>query len=198
MAKNKVEEVRASIQKMCEDKARELAKIDEKIRQAEQAEEKAAAEMHEAVVNTNIGAYAIAKEAQTAANTTLEMYRERRRQLDTKQFVTEEESDATIDALLDYEKQLTANFIAAIREPLDKLATLQENYAQEIAQAEATIIDWTGRIHANYSTRGGTFFADGTDRSPEPVPVRRIPYTGAPASEVTANYIHKVREVMEM
>ena len=90
------------------------------------------------------------------------------------------------------------NYSRSLPEPLDKLATLQENYAQEIAQAEDTIIDWTGRIHENYSTRGGTFFADGTDRSPEPVPVRRLPYAGAPASEITAVYIHKVREAMEM
>lgn len=197
MAKNTVEKTKAKMQQIAADKARELEEIQAAIERAQNEEKTADQQIADAVASTDIAAYMDAKARKTTARTTAEMYEERRRQLHTKKFVTEEESDRVIDALLEFEDKRAAAFINAIRPAVDTLAKLQAEYSAEILDAEQTIKRWTEEIHANYSTRGRVCYPSGTDRSATPCPVHAEPYTGSTAAQKVEKFLQKIRPEFE-
>lgn len=174
-------------------KAEELAairsKADENARTLAEAEK----EIKAATESTDLTAYQAAKKKKHDAAEAVEMYNARYAQLENKAFVTRKESDATVDALLSYEADIEAEFIEAIAEPIAELKKILEEYTDGVTAAEATIAAWTHRIHANYRSTGTTY-ADGTNVSPVPVPVRRTPFSGCEESIVLENFFKKLEK----
>ena len=172
-------------------KAEELAairsKADENARTLAEAEK----EIKAATESTDLTAYQAAKKKKHDAAEAVEMYNARYAQLEHKAFVTRKDSDATIDALLNYEADIEAEFIEAIAEPIAELKKILEEYTDGVTAAETTIAAWTHRIHANYRSTGTTY-ADGTNVSPVPVPVRRTPFSGCEESIVLENFLKKL------
>ena len=108
----------------------------------------------------------------------------------------EEDSDKVVDSLLAYEAQLAADFKAAAAVHLKKLAELLKDYKAEVQDTENTLTSWQRDIHANYNTRGGSTYYDEftgqhTHRSPRPVPVHQMPYTGCDEAHRMEGYLEK-------
>lgn len=197
MAKQTVlQEVKARMQEMQDKKAAELQAIHEKQTEAQTQKEAAELALKEATERMDLDAYEEAKTARRKAQTAIDMYGGRYKQISQQEYISEEESDKVIDGLLDYEKQLAEDFRAAVAEPLKQLAAILEKYRNEVADTERTISAWGANIHANYNTRGTTTFTDPvtgqpTHRSANPVPVHRMGYNGCNEAAQLKDYLDK-------
>lgn len=148
----------------------------------------------EATRKTDLEAFQTAQEQIRQASSAVEMYNRRIQQLVGQEIVSEEESDAVIDSLLEYEKVLDADYKKAIREPIAILRGLYEDYQKAIADTESTIRTWSYDIRANYRTFGRTTRIDKTtgektDRSEKPVPVHMVPYNGVSEGRVVKEFL---------
>lgn len=175
--------VKSQIEYLTQTKAANLETIRQK--QTEAKEQKAAADLAiaEATEKMDIEAYEEAKQAKRKAQSALDMYTGRYKQLEAQEYISEAESDKVIDSLLQYEKDLAADFKERAAAIIFSLQDLAEEYGAAVKDTEDTLGVWTSSIHANYSTRGLTFRTDPftglqTDRAEKPVPVHRYPYTG--------------------
>ena len=189
---NRAAEVMARIIRLEEDKRLELESIERRITALELEAADAKRKKDGATEVTDFDVYDAADKRIIDANKALEMYRARREQLINHEYVSEEESDAVISSLLNYETELTAGYRNAIREPITKLAEINKKYIKDVAEAENVIRNWTTRIHKNYRRRG-TVYANGTDRSDSPQPVRIIPFTGCPESKTISDFIERMK-----
>ena len=149
----------------------------------------------EATRRTDLKEFQTAQEEIKQASTAVDMYNRRIQQLNGQEIVTEADSDAVIDSLLKYEKDLDAEFREAIREPIAILRKMQEEYQRAILDTEDTIRTWSRSIRANFRTFGRTTRIDKTtgeqtDRSERPVPVHMVPYDGVRVSK-------EIREFLE-
>lgn len=144
----------------------------------------------------NLEAYEGAKAEKRKAQTALEMYNSRFAQIQAQELITEAESDAIINSLLEYENELAESFRAKASEPLKELAGLLKEYKAAIEETERTIREWETTIHANYSTRGRTlyyneFTGKHTDRSPRPVLVHPTGFEGCTEAVILSEYLRK-------
>ena len=187
-----VEEVKARMQEMQQKKAGELETVRQRQQEAQTQKEAAELAIREATDSMDLEAYEEAKTAKRKAQTAIDMYSSKYNQIKQQEYISEVESDKVIDSLLAYEDELAAGFKAAVAEPLKKLDELQKAYVDAVADVEQTIRAWTGNIHANYRNNGTTY-TDGTNRSPQPVPVRKIPYTGCSEAHQLKEYLDKAK-----
>ncbi len=195
MAKqNKAQEVQARIKEMQDKKAAELEVVHQKQTEAQTQKEAAELAIKDATERMDLDAYEEAKAAKRKAQTAIDMYGGKYTQIKQQEYISEQDSDKVIADLLDYEKQLAADFKAGLVEPLKQLAKMQEEYRAAVAETEATIVSWTRNIHANYQTPSTTY-ADGSHRSPHPVAVHTIPYTGCSEAAQLEDYLKKAEKV---
>ena len=143
MKKNVTAEVKEKIAALKHEKNAELAKISTELTaaRAEKAEQQKA--LKDATEATNFEAYEKAKAGIGKASTKIEMLEARYSQIDKKEYLTEKESDETLDALDGYEKVLAEEYIKAIAEPLEIIANKTAEYKAAIRDAENTIKAWT-------------------------------------------------------
>ena len=198
--KNITKEVQERIKKLTGDKAEQLAKIHQKQNEARNQIEAAGLAIREATEVMNLEAYEKATADKRKAQAALDMYSGRYDQIRKQEYVTEADSDSVISSLLEYEDTLAEDFKKAIAEPLKKLADLYKGYKAAVVDTENTIKNWERNIHANYSTRGGTKYknettGEWTDRSPSPVPVHRLPYTGCSEAIQLGQYLKGATEL---
>lgn len=189
-------EVKTRMKEMQEAKAAQLETINQKQAEARAQIEAAALGMRQATEEMNVEDYEKAKAAKRRAQSALDMYTERYRQIKQLEYVSEEESDKVIDGLLAYEEKLADDFRRAVAEPLKALAALHAAYIAAVADTESTLTAWQRDIHANYSTRGLTRRTDPltgevTDRSETPVLVHRLPFKGCGEAAVMGEYLEK-------
>lgn len=189
MKKNVTAEVKEKIAALKHEKNAELAKISTELTaaRAEKAEQQKA--LKDATEATNFEAYEKAKAGIGKASTKIEMLEARYSQIDKKEYLTEKESDETLDALDGYEKVLAEEYIKAIAEPLEIIANKTAEYKAAIRDAENTIKAWTYEIHANYRSKT-TIYPDGTNRSKTPLPYRQTLFTGIPTSEMLETLVN--------
>lgn len=192
---NTAQEVRARIEALIGSRAEQLAEISEKISAARKQEAEAAEAMKQAQAETNLKAYAAAKAAKLEAGTAVEMYSGRAAQLQGKELISEEESDSVIDSLLDYEAKISADYEAAIAGPLDQLQQLQKDYEAAIEEAERVLHLWTSQVHANYRSSSTIYAETGTNRSPRPVPVHKVAYTGCNTAQRVRAFLDKEKQL---
>ena len=190
----KLQEVKTRMQQLLDGKAAEIAAIEKKQAEERADLEKAEAAMQAATEGLNLDDYATAAAAKTRAQNALEMYSGALNALIRQEYISEKDSDDVIESLLSYERQIEAEFKDAVKEPLSALAKVCDAYRGEVRDTEATIAEWTEKIHWNFSTRGSKTFVDPesgerTDRSPTPVPVHRFGYFGCEESSKLAAYL---------
>ena len=203
MAKHTVlEDVKNRMRDMIASKAALLETIRQKQTEARSQIEAAALDMKQATEEMNVDSYEEAKNRKRKAQTALDMYNGRYEQISKQEYISEAESDSVVDSLLEYEKQLAEDFKAAAAVHLKKLAELLKDYKAAVRDTEDTLTSWQRDIHANYNTRGGASFFDEftgqhTNRSPQPYPVHRLPYTGCAEAERMGNYLEKEAPLVE-
>lgn len=191
--KNTPAETIKTIESLEKKKAAELAAIADKINENNKALAEAKKAKQNATESTDLTAYQDAKKKEAEANAAIEMYVARYTQLERREFVTTKESDETIDALLQYETDIAAEYIEAIAGPIAEIKKAHADYIGAVKAAEDAISAWTHRIHANYRA-SGTTYADGTNISKTPVPVRNAPYFGCEESRMVEGFIGKIGE----
>lgn len=172
-------------------KADELAAIAQKIKESKEALTAAQAEIKNATERTDLTAYQDAKKKEAEASAAIEMYAARYTQLERREYVTTKDSNATIDALLEYEKDIAYEYMGNIGPAIVTIKKAHDDYMTAVKAAEYTIAEWTGRIHANYRSETTTY-ADGSNVSKTPVPVRNTPYLGCPESAVVGAFLDKI------
>lgn len=203
MAKQTVlDEVKNRMKEMQDSKAAQLETIRQKQTEARSQIEAAALAMKQATEDMNVDSYEEAKNRKRKAQTALDMYNGRYEQIKQQEYISEADSDKVVDSLLAYENQLAADFKAAAAVHLKKLAELLKDYKAAVQDTENTLTSWQRDIHANYNTRGGTTFYDEftgqhTHRSPQPVPVHRMAYTGCDEAARLSTYLDKEAELVK-
>ena len=193
MAKQTVlEEVKMRMQEMKEKKAGELDAIRQKQAEAQTQKEAAELAIKDATERMDLEAYEEAKQAKHRAQTAIDMYSGRYKQIAAQEYISETESDKVIDSLLEFQKETESRFKADLAEYLRKLAQMAAEYQTTVDGIEQTIVAWTRDIHTNYNSRGTTIYKEtGTDRSPYPIPVRQTPYRGCSEAIMLENYLEK-------
>ena len=172
-------------------KADELEKITEQIRENNAALSVAKEEIQKATESTNLKEYTAAKAKEAEASAALEMYTARYAQIERREYVTQKDSDAVIDALLQYEKDIADEFIKTIAGPIEEIRKAHADYIESVKTTEHTIKSWNSRIRANYRSET-TRYADGTNISKTPVPVHRLPYAGCTASAIVGGFLDRI------
>lgn len=188
--KNVAQDVQKRIVSLEKGKASELLAIQLKIDESKKSAVAAQRAMATATAATDLKGYQKAKAENGDALDALEMYQKRYTQLKENDFVTERESDSVIDSLLKYEEDLSAEYRENVLEPLTDLKAIHDAYEAAIKETEDVIRAWTNRIHANYRSETATY-ADGSNRSKTPVPVRNTPYFGCKESLTIGNFLQK-------
>ena len=194
--KNIPAETIKTIESLERKKAADLAAIADKINENNTALAEAKKAKQNATESTDLTAYQDAKKKEAEASAAIEMYAARYTQLERREFVTMKDSDATIDALLQYEKDIAAEYIEAIAGPIAEIKKAHADYTGAVKAAEGAISAWTHRIHANYRA-SGTTYADGTNISKTPVPVHRTPYLGCKESATVGAFLDKISDEKE-
>lgn len=193
---NTVERVQEQIRSLRGKKRTDLETIRAKQEETRAQIAEAEAAIKDATEYMNLEAYEGAKAEKRKAQTALEMYNSRFAQIQAQEIITEGESDAVINSLLEYENELAESFRAKASEPLKELAGLLKEYKAAVEDTERTIREWETTIHANYSTRGRTlyyneFTGKHTDRSPRPVLVHPTGFEGCTESVILSEYLRK-------
>lgn len=203
MAKQTVlDEVKTRMKEMQDSRAAQLETIRQKQTEARSQIEAAALAMKQATEEMNVDSYEEAKNRKRKAQTALDMYSGRYEQISKQEYISEAESDSVVDSLLEYENQLAEDFKAAAGVQLKKLAELLKDYKAAVQDVESTLTSWQRDVHANYNSRGGSAFYDEftghhTHRSPQPVPVHRIAYTGCAEAGRMEEYLKKEAQLVE-
>ena len=187
--------IRTYMEKLKSERAAEIQSVKAKIRDAEAGIKDAEARIDTATRKTDLEAFTEAEKDQKAANTKRAMYSERLKQLEDLDFVTDQESEETINSIIAYEKTIGTQIDERIRESVEALDKLITAYEHEIEDAERTIKDWTGTIHPNYISEGTIYAETGTHYSPVPIPVRRTPYEGTERAKAARRFIRVIREL---
>ncbi len=203
MAKQTVlEEVKNRMREMQDSKAAQLETIRQKQEEARTQIEAAALAMKQATEEMDVDSYEEAKNRKHKAQTALDMYNGRYKQIQQQEYISEADSDKVVDSLLEYEKTLAEDFKAAAAVHLKKLAELLKDYREAVKDTEWTLTSWQRDIHANYNTRGGTTYYDEftgqhTHRSPRPVPVHQMQYTGCSEAAQLGDYLEKAKDLLQ-
>lgn len=177
MAKNNktvVEQVKEKIAGYVADRERELTEIDAHITAAEADRATAEAAMKIAVEGTDQTGYNAAKAQIEAAQNVIDMFTERKAQLIGKEFLSEAESDATIDSLLAYKTDRDADLAAALAEECARIREIVDKYKGEYKDVYDTIRTWEEQIHANYRRLGVTYAPGNEPKDPAPVHIPQM------------------------
>lgn len=185
MAKTKLEEVRDYMEQLKETMAETLDKADTLQKEAEKDLRKASDEMEQAAAALDTAAFHKAADRKKRAAESVEMFNKRRGQIVKKGYLPERESDAIIDKLLDYEKELATQYRADITSHIIALRDLSSKYSAEVRSVEDTLERWQYEIHPNYLDRGNN------RREEHPVKVHFLRYDGSEELESTAAYLRK-------
>lgn len=179
---NKAEEIGSRINEMLAKRKADLDKADEKEEEARARLALVEEEIKKAADEMNAEAYEEAITKKHKINITLEMLRDKHKQIRNQEYITEAESDAVIESLLKYEDELAAEFEKDIAPLMHQLTDFYKDYAEKIYKTENVITTWTNKIHAYYKTSGGT-------RNEHPQKVHFLAYTGSPRAERVRHFL---------
>ena len=191
-----LEKVQNQISELIEKKESDLLTIEEKIAEASAKAAEAERDIKAASAEMDVTAYRRAKDTYTLLQNTIEMYSEKRRQINEQEYMSEKESDSVIDSLVEYERGLAADFSAAVAEHLIEIRNILEIYRNEVAATESTITTWCSQIHHNYRTIGTSYGETG--RAKRPVPVHLTPYRGCSLSDTVEDFLNSDNEVKRL
>lgn len=177
--KNALEQAKARTEELIRARNEQLADIEQKLAAARAEANTADQATKAATIRTDVEAYFKAKGERDRAAAAVEMYTARAAQLQNSEIISETESNAVIDSLLKYEQDITAEYLAKLKKALGELYAIQKEYTDGVQDTENTIARWTSEVHPNYRSMYATY-ANGTNRSDRPIPVRPVQYSGCP------------------
>ncbi len=195
-----VDEARQQMQSILTTKANDLTEAETRLQEASVAVQEAQRRSDDMTAVMDLAGFEAAQDELKKAILAEQMYRGKLTQLEKKKYITEEESNAVIDALLAYEDELGQAFEDTLRTKLMELKTALDAYKTEIRNTETTIDEWTGNVFPNYRSKSSTYTGpDGqrTNRASSPQPVHPLPYTGNSASQKVHEFLTKMQQYTE-
>ena len=187
---NKREEIEKQIHEVNAKKKTNQEAIEKKLQDLSKQIAETRILMQEAQEDLDAGGYYDAKTELEKLQTAEEMYKGRLSQIRKEKLISEADSDAVIESLLAYEKELSEQFESEAKEILRKLTGQLKKYREEVMKTEAVLGTWTANIHPNFrSYTGTTYGSSGTNRSPNPVSVHPGGYVGSEASVSLFNHL---------
>ena len=160
MEKKLLKDVRDRMADLKSKRDAELRMVKAKREEARAAAEKAENELTAAMETMDAERYVAASQEKQKAHAELEMYTRHFDHLSKQELISEAESDAVIDDLLAYERELDANIHDAIAGPLQRIEKMIREYRSEISQVEETLAEWQHEIHANHRSFGMSHYRD--------------------------------------
>lgn len=145
--KNQAKEVSKQIDQLLTRRNKELSMLWSKQEEIQARIESAQKTMQESIASLDMDAYETAKQDESRAKTSREVYAERIRQIQTEPYISDAESDAVIKSLERYEADMEQEFEEQAAEHVKALAELYADYTGAVAETEQTIRDWTQKIH---------------------------------------------------
>ena len=182
---NIAKQTKKRILEMIETRTKELTENEIKISKAKDEASAADAELTDAIKNANEKDFESAKAKKAHADLIIDMLSKRNSFIASQDFIAESESDQVIDSLLNYENELSNEFINDISVLVNKLNALLIDYRSDILEAEQTISAWTSQIHANYRRLSSPF----KERTKEAQPVRVTQFYGNEESRILSSFL---------
>lgn len=192
-----LERVNDRINELVEQRRVQLEEIDNRLNDLASNGESARSMMKDAAAVLNEKAYADAEAKLKRAESMIEMYKSRREQISSQEYIGEEESEETINSLLDYEDKLEADFKKAIEPHLSALEEIRDKYVFDVSQTEQMIMRWTNTIRRSFYNRSGSqrvVNGKWTNRFDEPQPIHRVSYLGCKASSALGTLLDTVKQ----
>ena len=168
------DKVQDQINELKAERDKDLSTINDRYMEAVDKMDEINAALTEAEKAMDADKYAAAVAEKNNMLTKLSMFNSRKENIESHELVSEEESDAVIDSLLDYEEKMEKAFHNDAAALLDSMNELLSMYSDEVVKTEAALRRWTGIVHANYIDRHNH-----GRRSDHAIPVRYIPYKGS-------------------
>ena len=139
-------QVEKRIEEIKQERAKQLAEIDAKIKACENVTNSIDEKIEAAAAKEDLEGWNKATfEKQTAA-AKIKMLQQKRRQIESLDFVKQEETNSVIDGIIDRQNELDALLSAAILEANEKINNIFKTYKEEIG-ADAVIKTWIREIH---------------------------------------------------
>jgi len=181
--------------KMLEDNKQALEDIDSSIEKIKQDIEKFSQDRKACSEKSDLKGYEEATGKIEKAKVADEMYAARRSQINSKAFVSEAESDKTVDSVFEYENKLAADYEQRMGEIIKAMLPIQAEYESKVKDAEEALSKWENHIHEN------TRFVSNSFTSPlrleSRVSIRWAgPYFGGDFHRVIENFLNET-EVKE-
>lgn len=197
---NERERIAKTMEELIESKKAQIEEINSKLEELNAEASGCLKEMDAAASDLDEAAYSCSEAKLERVNSKISMYKARQDQISKSDYISEEESEAAIDCLLDYEKTIADEFEKAITPHLAALAKLHGEYIDEVSLTENTLREWTRQIRQTYYNRNGsTRTVDGkrTNRFDTPQALRLVPYIGCKASGALGTLLDAVKRSME-
>ncbi len=199
--KNFCDQIMAKIEALEAAKQKDFAIITEKKEKTFLEIEKQRNIMKQAAAQLDGELYAEAKNEIRDLSTQAKMYEDRLKQLAEKNQVSEEDSEKTIQAIVDYERAIKENYEKNIIPALLSIEDITKKYLNEVSKAEIALNSWTTRIRPNYISFTGAIFGgvNGSNKSDKPVPVHPGGYYGGELVQAITNFLGEtlIRKLLE-
>ena len=163
MPKTLIETVNARIDELITARDAEIAAAEQAVAEAKAALEEARTRANEAIVSTDVDAYATARADAEKAEMAVTLYTTRLEQLQGKQIVTNEENDSVMSEIREMQKTLMRNASSEIVELLSQIETIGKQYWEEQNAMDRLVVRWHSEIRPQAHPRFSRGYADSND-----------------------------------
>lgn len=194
-----LEKVSAQIDDLISAKNAQLADINARLDELSVELDSAKSAMDAATSVLDEDAFAAAESRLKKAETKIKMCESRREQIASRDYISEDESEKTIDALLAYENTIAAEFKSEVSPLLDALEKLRSEYVDEVKKTEEALRRWTSEIRETYTNRTGSLrIVDGqrTNRFDSPQKLHAVQYNGGEVCHSLGKVLLEMKSVM--
>lgn len=191
LIQDKINEVKNKAHSILEDKTTRINEIDKKINDLSIELSEHHSMLAKAMDETNEKDFKKESRKISELEDTLLMYHTKKEQLSRNEFITEKESDAVIDNLLELQEENAIDYSKEIETHLHAILDISREYYKNMLDIESLITLWCNQVHANYNSRGKVVI-NGSTRLPYPTPVRTVSYQGCKEFSIIEDTLKKL------
>ena len=152
-SKNVLTETKKKLDQIRAKKKRETSIVDDKLSKLRDEQGKLQKDQDQASDDMNLELYSEISEKLNIISTAVSMYEKKKASLSSITDITADESDKTIDALIDYQNDLACQFLSSLADPMAKIEKILADYDTDLADLRDTITVWQAEVDHPY--RGG-------------------------------------------
>ncbi len=149
----KSEQVKKRIEEIKAEREKQIAELEAKIKACADASKGLDAKIEAAAAAENLEAWNKATFEKSSAEAKIKMLSQKIEQIKKFDFVSKEESEKTIDALIELENELDASMSKAVLDAYNTLKPVYEAYREASGEATNIIKQWIKEIRPYYGDR---------------------------------------------